>query len=133
MMDNTERMQILQQVESGQVSVEDAIGMMSAPEAGRAPEAQPAPTGGETAPLTDRSGRWLRVRVTDLETGKRRVSVNVPLKLMKWGIKIGTRFAPELEGVDMEELLAELDGYGSGHLVEVEDADDGQRVEVFIE
>jgi len=122
-MNNTERMQVLRMVEDGQVSIEDAIGLMSSPEK---PSPLPKPTNG---------GRWLRVRVTDLETGKRKVSVNVPLKLMKWGMKIGARFTPELEGMDMDmdDLLADLDQYVEGPLVEVEDDSEGQRVEVFIE
>ena len=120
-MNNTERMQVLQMVEEGQVSIEDAIGMMSSPEKLSA------------LPKPSNENRWLRVRVTDLETGKRKVSVNVPLKLMKWGMKIGARFTPELEGMDLDDLLADLDQYTSGTLVEVEDDSDGQRVEVFIE
>jgi len=122
-MNNTERMQVLQMVEQGQVSVEDAIGLMSSPEK-PVPVSQPA-----------NSPRWLRVRVTDLDTGKRKVSVNVPLKLMKWGMKLGSRFTPELEGLDLDldELLADLDQYAEGPLVEVEDDTEGQRVEILIE
>jgi len=122
-MNNTERMQVLQMVEQGQVSVEDAIGLMSSPEK-PVPVSQPA-----------NSPRWLRVRVTDLDTGKRKVSVNVPLKLMKWGMKLGSRFTPELESLDLDldELLADLDQYAEGPLVEVEDDTEGQRVEILIE
>ena len=122
-MNNTERMQVLQMVEQGQVSVEDAIGLMSSPE-------KPAPV-----PQAADSPRWLRVRVTDLDTGKRKVSVNVPLKLMKWGMKLGSRFTPELESLDLDldELLADLDQYAEGPLVEVEDDTQGQRVEILIE
>ena len=120
-MSNTEKMEILEQLERGQVSVDDAIGLMSSP--------------GKASSLPDPSstGRWLRVRVTNLETGKRKVSVNIPLNLMKWGVKFGSRFAPELEDFDLDELMADLDEHAEGRLVEVEDEGDNQRVEIFID
>lgn len=120
-MKSTERMQILEMVESGKVSVPDAIGLMS--------ESENAPRAREPRD----SGRWLRVRVTDLATGKRKVSVNLPLRLMKWGMALGSRFAPELEGLDIEDMMSDLDQYAEGRLIEVEDAEDNQRVEIFVE
>jgi hypothetical protein len=122
-MNNAERLEILRQVENGQVSVEDAIGKM-APASNSAPPALPQPTSAQ---------RWLRVRVTNLDTGKRKVSVNIPAKLVKWGLALGCRYAPELEDLDWDELMADLDEYAEGHLVEVEDEEGNERVEVFID
>jgi len=120
-MNGSNRLQILQMVEQGRVSVEDAIGMMSSP-ANPAPTAQP----GE-------GQRWLRVRVSDLNSGRNKVSVNIPFNLMKWGFALGSRFAPELEGLDIDEMIRDLDQYAAGRIVEVEDADDNERVEIYIE
>jgi hypothetical protein len=120
-MSSTENMQILQQLESGQVSVEDAIGLMASSKKAPSVSGDPA------------TQRWLRVRVTDLNTGKRKVSVNIPLKLMKWGFRFGSRFAPELQDVDLEDLVADLEQHAEGRLVEVEDEADNQRVEIFFE
>jgi hypothetical protein len=120
-MNNSERMELLQKIESGEVSVEDAIGIMS-PAEQLAPVAEPG-----------KSNRWLRVRVTDLQTGKRKVSVRVPIKLMKWGMKLGSRFTSELDEYNIDELLADMEASGESHLVEVEDSDDNQRVEIFFE
>jgi hypothetical protein len=136
-MTNEERMDILQLVENGDVTVEDAIGMMSSglaredassPTESAPPAAEPTPT-----PTTTKSNRWLRVRVTNLETGRRKVSVNLPLGLMKWGLTMGSRFAPELQDIDLDELVTDLDRYAEGFLVEVEDTDDNERVEVYVE
>jgi hypothetical protein len=122
-MTNEERLEILQRVENGEVSVDDAIGLMAS-----------RPTN-ESAPVPKPSGsqKWLRVRVTNLATGQRKVSVNLPLGLMKWGLSLGSRFAPELEGMDFDEMVTDLDQYSEGFLVEVEDSEDNERVEVFIE
>jgi hypothetical protein len=120
-MSNGESLQILQMVESGQVSVQDALGLLSTrPKTPAAPVA----AGGQ---------RWFRVRVTDLETGKGKVSVNIPLGWVKWGLALGARFAPELEEFDLEELVSALDEHSAGTIVEVEDSEDGERVEILVD
>ena len=126
-MTNEERMEILQKIETGEVSVQDALGMMSP-----AVTPVPMPPTPRQSEATD-SQRWLRVRVTNMSTGKRKVSVNVPLGLMKWGLALGSRYAPELNDVDWNEIVTELDRHAEGFLVEVEDDEDNERVEVFIE
>ena len=108
-------------VENGQISVKDAIEPMS-------PTRQAS-----SFPESADDQRWLRVRVTDLQTGKRKVSVNVPLGWIKWGLMLGSRFAPELEKVDVDGVMTELDQYAAGRIVKVEDAKDNQRVEVYID
>ncbi len=120
-MNHGERSQILQMVESGQVTVQDAIGLMgSTHEASVAPE----PIGTQ---------RWLRIRVTDLETGRGKVNVNIPLSWMRLGLTLGACFVPELEGVDVDEVFTSLDQSTAGHIIQVEDAQDNQRVEVYVD
>jgi hypothetical protein len=127
-MNNSEKMRILEMVNQGEVSVEDALGMISSPE----------PRAAAHAPAS--AGRWLRVRVSDLETGTNKVSVNLPLQLMRWGLTLGSRFVPELHNVDLDDMMTDLDSamtdlddYAGGRLVEVEDNDAKQRVEIYIE
>jgi len=120
-MNGSDKLRILEMVEKGQVSVEDAIGMMSS--RGN-PSSTPQPVAGQ---------RWLRVRVSDLSSGRNKVSVNIPFNLMKWGFALGSRFAPELEGLDIDEMMNDLDQYAAGRIVEVEDETDNQRVEIYIE
>jgi hypothetical protein len=59
-----ERMQILRMIENRQISAEEGARLLSALEDKPAPELPPPPS-----PQT--RGRWLRVRVTDLRSGKR--------------------------------------------------------------
>jgi hypothetical protein len=108
-------------VENGEVSVEDAIGMMSPPDQG-IPSAEPAGT-----------GRALRVRVTDRVSGTKKVSVRIPVGIMKWGLAVGSRFAPGLDDLDWDEMMTDLDQYADGRLVEVENAVGSERVEIYIE
>jgi hypothetical protein len=87
------------------------------------------------APEPSRTGvaRWFRVRVTDMATGRTKVNVNLPLSLVKAGLKMGARFAPDMEELDWEELTIAIQEGASGKIVEVEDEEDGERVEVYVE
>jgi hypothetical protein len=85
------------------------------------------------APVRDR--RQLRVRVTDLDSGRATVNVNIPMGLVNMGIKLGARFIPSDAdlGMDMDELMEAIESGESGKIVDVENLDDGERVEVWIE
>ena len=120
-MNYDERSQILQMVESGQVPVEEAVGLMSSVHTPTV-AAQPAD-----------ALRWLRIRVSNLETGKGKVNVNIPLSWVKFGLALGSGFVPELEDVDIDEMMTALNQDTEGHIIQVEDAEDNQRVEIYIE
>lgn len=78
-------------------------------------------------------GKWLRVRVTDTNSGKTRVNVRLPLNLVGSGIRMGMRFAPEIEGLDPNALMEWIQSGEMGQIVDVLDEEDGEHVEVFIE
>jgi len=118
-----ERMQILKMIESGQITAEEGAKLLAA--LNKASEPKTGPPG--SAP------KWFRVRVTDLETGRQKVSVNIPVGLVNVGMKMGARFAPEVEGVDFEEVMAAIKSGTQGKVIDVIDEEDGERVEVFIE
>jgi hypothetical protein len=73
------------------------------------------------------------VRVTNLKTGRAKVNVNLPFGLVRAGLKIGGKFAPEMEDVDWEEILAAINEGAQGKLVDVEDVEDGEKVEIFVD
>ncbi|MBL7200738.1 MAG: hypothetical protein ISS56_11345 [Anaerolineae bacterium] len=118
-----ERTRILRMVSEGQITVEEGARLLGALN-GEASEVE--------APTT-RSPRWFHVRVTNLETGKAKVKVNLPMPLVKAGIKIGARYASDTEEIDWEELIAAIQEGASGKLVEVEDQEGGERVEIYVD
>jgi hypothetical protein len=74
------------------------------------------------------------VHVSDLETGKARVRVNVPLGLVGFGLKVGARFTDEMDAEMIRDVMDALqDDDLTGTLVEVEDVEDNERVHVFID
>ena len=118
-----ERMQILKLIESGQISAKEGAKLLRA--MGDAPR--------EAEPAKEIKGRWFRVRVTDLQTGKSKANVTIPLSLVSVGMKMGARFAPGVEAVDMEDLRAAITQGMIGKLFDIEDEEDGERVEIFVE
>lgn len=75
---------------------------------------------------------WLRVRVSDMKTGKNKVTVNVPMRLVRFGLSIGSHFAPELDGLDWDEIDSYLSAE-KGMLVDVQDEEDGEHVQIFVD
>ena len=75
---------------------------------------------------------WFHVRVSDLKSGKNRVTVNIPLRLIGMGLIVGRRFAPELDGIDWNDIKTTL-SEEKGILVDVEDEEDGERVLIYVD
>ncbi len=96
------------------------------------PSAEPSKT--ETASVETAAARpsWLKVRVSGRD-GADRVRVNIPLRVLRLGMRIGAGFVPELkrqDWADMDQLLAES---GHGLIVDVQDEAAGERVQVYLE
>jgi hypothetical protein len=85
----------------------------------------------EATPATE--AKWMRVRVTDLDTGKTSVNVNLPIGLVNVGLRMGARFVPDMEGYEIEEISEALRQGLTGKIVDIVDEDEGQRVEIYVE
>jgi hypothetical protein len=79
------------------------------------------------------NNRWLHIRVSDLKSDRQRVNINLPTSWIEAGLKIGRNFAPELKDVDWQQISDAMKSGNAGRLLEVEDLDDNQRVEIFVD
>jgi hypothetical protein len=120
-----ERMRILKMIDDGKISAEEGARLLSALSDGRRGQAMPSRMAG--------AARWLRVRVTDVATGRSKATVQIPIALLDAGMKIGAHFAPEVEGVDMSTIMEALRSGMTGKIVDVTDEQDGEHVEIFVE
>ncbi len=136
-----ERLRILKLVQEGKITAEEAIQLIEAldevsavKQAVRPPveEADMQPPVPPTPPVKT-GARWLRVRVTDTNTGRVRVNVRLPINVVSAGMKMGAKFSPEVQGLDMEQLMAFVRSGETGQIVDVYDEEDGEHVEVFVE
>jgi hypothetical protein len=123
MVKSGERMKILRMIEEGKISAEEGTRLLRALSKGERRAADVAETG----------ARWLRVRVTDIDTGKSTVNVNLPVGLVNVGLRMGARFVPDMENVELEELSEALKQGLTGKVIDVIDEDEGHRVEVYVE
>lgn len=132
-----ERMKVLEMLKEGRITPEAAAQLLDAVEAQPVKAAPPVmpqvPMAPESPDAPARSARWLRVRVTDTDTGRPRVNVRLPISLVNMGMKLGAKYSPEIEGIDMAALLQAVQESEPGPFVDVYDEEDGEHVEVFLE
>ncbi len=123
------RAEILDKLSTGQITADEAALLLRTGE----PAANGATPPFRPTTATNYGNRRLRVRVSNLETGRDRVNVNVPLTLVDAGLKLGARYEPQIAGIDVAELLGEIEAGAQGKLADVENWEKGERVEIFIE
>jgi hypothetical protein len=118
-----ERLKILKMIEEAKISADEGARLLAALAKAERKRASSSP--GE--------GRWLRVRVTDIDSGKTAVNVNLPISLVNVGLRMGARFVPEMEGVSMNELEESIRRGVTGKVIDIVDEQERQRVEVYVE
>lgn len=125
-----ERMCILQLVSEGKITAEDGVRLLEALRSGEA--SSQAQT---TLPSAASAGppRWFRVRVTDMNSGRDKVNINIPMGLVNVGLKMGARFVDDQQGIDFEQLASAVQSGQTGKLIEVENVEEGERVEIYVE
>jgi len=132
MVNKDERTKILQMVQEGKITPEEGIQLLDMLEGQDKPEQRSA-----NPPLNTRmaggEGKWCRIMVSDLDTGRTKVNVRMPLGLINAGMKMGARFAPEMKDMDFSEFIQAARDGEIGRMVEVDDEDDREHVEIFIE
>jgi hypothetical protein len=126
-----ERLKVLKMLEDGKISAEDAAKLLKTLDEVDNKTSK-FPFDGATLP-TSSGGKWFRVRVTDITTGKPRVNIRMPVSVVKSGLKMGAHFSPNIEGMDMHQLKHLIESGEVGQVVDVYDDEDGEHVEVFIE
>jgi hypothetical protein len=119
MMPESERVQVLKMVEAGKINAAEGARLLGAV--------------GQPSAQSDWSGRWLRVRVTNLSTRQPRVTVNLPIAWIMLGLQIGARYHPELAQIDVNEVLEAIRTGAEGRIVEVENEEEGERIEVYVD
>lgn len=119
-----ERLRILKMVEAGKITADDAAKLLSALE---------EVDSKEQGEFSGRPPKWFRVRVSDKRTGKAKVNVNIPMGLVHVGMRMGAKFAPDIAGIDVEEIVQAIKQGASGKIIEVDDEEDDEHVEIYVE
>jgi len=120
-----ERMKILQMLEEGKISPDEATTLLRVLDGGQRTTPSVVGPGG--------ANRFLRIQVSDMDSGKAKVNVTIPMGLVGAGLRMAERFAPEFEGFDLQELEEMLASGAMGKMVEVRDEEDNELVEIYVE
>jgi len=118
-----ERMKILKMIDEGKITAEEGAKLLST--LGDSRKTQP-----KVSLRSSGGARWLRVRVTDMRTGRAKATVNLPLGLVDAGLNIASQYAPDIA---FDQLLEAINEGAEGKIIDVLDEEDGEHVEIFIE
>jgi hypothetical protein len=108
---------ILEQIERGEMSSEAAVQAIRSEK-----EAQ-----------GEKMTHYLRVNVSRLHDDQPRVNVKIPLSMVKLGLTLGSKYAPELNGLSLDQIVDDLEVLGDGTIVEVQDVEEDEHVLISIE
>jgi len=131
MVSTEERMRILMMIQEGKISAAEGAQLIEALD--DLSESTPQTPSSASGISSGKKPRYLRVMITDTDTGKTRVNVRLPVSLINSGMRMGARFAPEIEGLDMEDLNLWMNSGEVGQIVDIFDDEDGEHIEVFLE
>jgi hypothetical protein len=124
-----ERNRILNLVEARQITALEAAQLLDA-----------LLMGDELSPGHERSGartqnRTIRVWMSDLATRRKRVNVTatMPLNLIKATLSLLAHLAPQLNNNIVQNMIDAIETGATGRLLDLQDLEEGKRIEVFIE
>ena len=126
MVTNDERMKILKMLQEGKITADEAASLLESLEQGE------TPLKGDVV-SKNLNGRWFRVRVTDKKNDKVKVNVRLPLSLVGVGLRMGKKYSPEMSDLDVEEIFQAIQAGEMGQIVDVEDEEEGDHVQVYVE
>ncbi len=126
---NEEKMMILKMLQEGKISADEAAKLLESLDSGsKKNETKKQPEEGRKG-----EGKFFRISITDTSTGRSRANIRMPLSVMGIGMKFGAHFAPQIEGVESEQLMEAIRNGQVGKIIDVFDDDDGEHVEIYIE
>ena len=117
-----ERLKILEMVRDGKLSADDGVRLLQALQG-----TERKTTAGGPEP------HWMRIKVTDLKTGTNKVSVNLPMGLVRVGIRMGARFIPDDVNINYDNLMTAIRNGSLGKVIDIDDRNENERVEIWLE
>lgn len=118
-----DRLRILRMIEQGQISAEEGARLLEAITGDAA----------RTRARAEARARSLRVVVTDLHSRRQKINVTIPASLVSVGLKLGARLFPRDASVTNDDVLRAIERDAPGRIFELQDLEEGERIEIFVE
>jgi hypothetical protein len=131
-----EKLRILKMVETGTITASQAAELLSA-----LPE-EPTTEGPTIKEDSATQAKWIKILVTNRDTGKNKVNLRIPLKLFPWKLMEKGLFINISDKVDQDgtayqfdkELVMQMINNGEpGVIIDVDDEDDDEKVLITLE
>ena len=124
-----ERMKILNMIQEGKITAEQGAKLLEALE-----ESEPEEK--NDIHSTTRTGKFVKIKVTDIDTGKAKVNLSIPMGIayiIKSLIPPNELEKLEHQGINIDLLFKHIDSGKLGKLLDVEDQEHRHHVEITIE
>jgi len=126
MTSSDERLRVLKLIEDGKISASEAVSMLDA-------ASKPENETGQSTVVANEPPRYIHVLVTDMDSGKARVNIRMPINLVNTGIKMGAHLSTEINVLDTNQINDYIKRGITGQVLDVMDDDEGERVQIFLE
>jgi hypothetical protein len=124
-----EQMMILNMLQEGKITADEAAKLLESLDS----SAKKKDIKNQSGESPKSEGKFFRVAITDTTTGKSRANIRMPLSVMGIGMKFGAHFAPQIDGVESDQLMDAIRNGQVGKIIDVFDDDSGEHVEIYIE
>lgn len=136
-MNNTdEKIRILNMVQDGKITAEEAAKLLEALEVKEEKNEVEILSNFDGGSSTKGKPRWLRIVVSDTMTGKKKVNLKVPVAFLKSGMNLASKINVGdgvLNQIDLEGVLMANSENPSGVLVDIEETESGEHVLITLE
>lgn len=121
-----ERDRILALIEAGQISAGEAAQLMDALDS-ELPIAQ------QLARQPRERTIRIRARIRTAQRQQRSYIASLPLQLLKVSARLGNTLLPQLDAERCAEIIAAIEAGQSGRLLDIQDMEQNERLEVFLD
>ncbi len=118
-----ERNRILNMIETGQITAAQAAQLLDT----LVPEQEQS---------TERvRNRTVRIWMTDIATNSKKmhVTATMPINLISMILHLLTRMVPQLNDGTLQHLIRAIERGNTGRLLDLQDLEEGKRLEIFVE
>jgi hypothetical protein len=124
-----ERLMILDMLERGKVTSDEADKLLASLNPSQ-PVSEPEMAVNDSGEKPRRA-HWIRIRVSELSTGKRKFAMTLPLFFMRLGIQLGKRYTSDsLDSSSFEVGKEFFREPVKGKVVDASDPEDDEHVEI---
>jgi hypothetical protein len=126
----TEKIKILHMIQNGKITAQQGVELLNAC---CTSEVKSSSLSAATSNNRIPSAQWVRVIVTDMASGKRRVNVRMPAGLVNTGAKFGARLSIDRQNLDPAILRESIRSGKIGKILDVADDHEQERIEIYLE